>query len=249
MAIGVSIVLMVLGSLGIQAAGPYFRGGSLRWRVHNVDKVHNNYNVSFTYQLMWTLGEGPCGKHCSETSVGISGPATGPENFICEKGCKGQTILSDTSYSVSAVSQADQWEQGIGSFSVMFGHPGPFTVAIEGHDWVPLKIETDGQWRLQTELTLGVRSDTGQPNASPLTFNIPVYKVYVGCLTPIRIMTLDPDADRVRCRFARTRKECGGVCNSFPGVELDPVSTDTSFKAQHVRVDISFMVEQVLTYP
>lgn len=92
-------------------------------------QVRNNYNVTFTYQLMWTLGEGPCGKHCSQSSVGSSGPAMGPENFICEKGCKGQPVLSDTAYSVSAVSQADQWEQGTGSFSAIFGSPGPFTVA------------------------------------------------------------------------------------------------------------------------
>lgn len=59
-------------------------------------------------------------------------------------------------------------------------------------------------------------------NHSPQPKMSPMINGMLGCRDVINVPFLDPDGDRVRCRWAEfSLKECGGVCRSFPNATLD----------------------------
>ena len=54
-----------------------------------------------------------------------------------------------------------------------------------------------------------------------------VFSMQYDCDHSIRILVLDPDGDRVRCRMANG-SECLSVCDALPGVTLDEVGSTWS---------------------
>lgn len=49
------------------------------------------------------------------------------------------------------------------------------------------------------------------------------------CVGTIKLPLIDPDGDKVKCRWGNTIDECGSVCAALPGVILDEVSTVNMF--------------------
>lgn len=116
--------------------------------------------------------------------------------------------------------------------------------------WINNAAATDGNWRLLTSIDLGVRSDTSQPNRSPVATTIPIirwmhmnhiwnivfsfavcqttvfgllHRVPQNCPRNYSLLSCDPDKDQVRCRYGiLIANECG-MCNVHAGFTLDQV--------------------------
>ena len=52
-----------------------------------------------------------------------------------------------------------------------------------------------------------------------------------GCNHTVALAVSDPDGDIIRCRWAVGSNECGGICNQFPGAELDSDSCTINYQA------------------
>ncbi|XP_072235925.1 uncharacterized protein [Leuresthes tenuis] len=86
--------------------------------------------------------------------------------------------------------------------------------------WVPTRNSVSN-WRLNTLVDLGIRSDTREPNRSPDIAILPFMRVPQNCPRTYKLASFDPDGDRVRCRYGNMRGvECGG-CNQPSGFHLD----------------------------
>ncbi|KAM4593124.1 CUB and zona pellucida-like domain-containing protein 1 isoform 3-T3 [Odontesthes bonariensis] len=77
-------------------------------------------------------------------------------------------------------------------------------------------------WIMSTQVDLGTRSDTGEPNLPPITTILPVIRVTRNCPRTFRIPKFDPDGDRVRCRVERSRY------NHYTGCSLCGLDSDFS---------------------
>ncbi|XP_054916802.1 uncharacterized protein LOC129379888 [Poeciliopsis prolifica] len=74
-------------------------------------------------------------------------------------------------------------------------------------------------FRVQMQEERGIRSDTGEPNTSPLTAVLPVLRVPSNCQRNFSLLAFDPDGDEIRCRNAQNASECD-VCTPAPIINL-----------------------------
>ncbi|CAG2257520.1 unnamed protein product [Mytilus edulis] len=189
--------------------------------------------------MAWRYGAGP---GCTETKIGqyVQGNFIGGKYWKCVKGCNATAKLpvGPVYYTCTAAVKKEDWEQGEKSFQYTFNHKGPFVVSYTGAMWMDLAIpfnetdNSDGGWNLQTIVNLGKRSDTGLPNASPVTASKPLYELQFQCKHEIQIPMVDPDGDKVRCRWA-VNEECHSICNAFPVATLDEETCTISFNADN----------------
>ncbi|KAJ7994601.1 hypothetical protein DPEC_G00251160 [Dallia pectoralis] len=79
-------------------------------------------------------------------------------------------------------------------------------------------IEKSGleSWSRETQVDLGRRSDTSEPNRSPVTGILPFIRVAQNCPRTYNILAFDPDSDRVRYRLTNPK-----------GFHLDQADTTT----------------------
>ncbi|XP_028256888.1 uncharacterized protein LOC114432951 isoform X2 [Parambassis ranga] len=76
-------------------------------------------------------------------------------------------------------------------------------------------------WNLETLVDLGNRSDTKAPNRSPDIAILPLLRVPANCPRTYNLMAVDPDGDKVRCRYGNMPGlECS-TCNQPSGFHLD----------------------------
>ena len=101
------------------------------------------------------------------------------------------------------------------------------TVGFTGGDWI---APFNSRWNISTTFSLVTRNDTGRINSSPRAITAPVIRLQEGCNHTIPLAVTDPDGDIIRCRWAEGR-ECAGICNQFPGAELDPDSCTIRYLA------------------
>ncbi|XP_030613043.1 uncharacterized protein LOC115799885 [Archocentrus centrarchus] len=76
-------------------------------------------------------------------------------------------------------------------------------------------------WTLSTLVDLGERSDTKQPNRSPEIAILPFLRVPQNCPRTYRLMSFDPDGDKVRCRYGNPGSQECAECIQNPGFHLD----------------------------
>ncbi|XP_030612291.1 CUB and zona pellucida-like domain-containing protein 1 isoform X2 [Archocentrus centrarchus] len=98
----------------------------------------------------------------------------------------------------------------------------PFQMWASSCCWIPTVYYGWGHpWTLSTLVDLGERSDTKQPNRSPEIAILPFLRVPQNCPRTYRLMSFDPDGDKVRCRYGNPgSQECAG-CTQHPGFHLD----------------------------
>eukprot|EP00066_Takifugu_rubripes_P018824 XP_011608090.1 PREDICTED: uncharacterized protein LOC101073303 [Takifugu rubripes] len=91
--------------------------------------------------------------------------------------------------------------------------------------WISNIRSTMAYWRMMAHVDLGIRSDTGESNRSPVITMMPVLRVTRNCQRTFNLLTFDPDGDHVRCRVAtnKARYECG-LCGLLGGFTLNQTS-------------------------
>ena len=106
----------------------------------------------------------------------------------------------------------------------------------------------DGQkWNISTTFSVVARNDTDEINSSPRVEGFPYLRLQEGHNYTISLMISDPDDDEVQCRWA-TGRECGGICDSFPGAVLDGDSCTIRYYANHGigKKAVAIMIEDFL---
>ncbi|XP_026176207.1 uncharacterized protein LOC113138184 isoform X2 [Mastacembelus armatus] len=121
--------------------------------------------------------------------------------FTCDSGVC-------TSFDVSSVLQTDQDNTGQGRWcqseshttAIISTNETSFSVRSSDCCWVS-NIDGQTTWTSYAELDLGIRSDTRALNSCPLTTTVSSLRVPRNCFSTFRLLTYDPDNDRVRCRL------------------------------------------------
>ena len=101
------------------------------------------------------------------------------------------------------------------------------TIGFTGFNWIAPFSST---WNVSTTFSLTTRADTGQINSSPRAVTAPVIRLQENCDHVIPIAVNDPDNDIIQCRWA-VGAECSGICNRFPGAQLNSSSCTLTYTA------------------
>ncbi|XP_060069047.1 protein eyes shut-like [Ylistrum balloti] len=203
----------------------HFRGGTISWQP-----TRNGFEVEFKFRMGWTYGNGP---GCTVSKIGQLVTGMSSSYWMCDK-CSPNNI-ANLNYVCTAASSSENWEQGERTFRYTFPGPGPFTVSFTGSAWMALDFGSASGWNIYTTVDLRKRSDTNQPNQSPITASKPLYRMQSDCSHNLKIPMIDADGDVVKCRWSRGT-ECASVCRSLPDATLDQdtctihFTTDTSKK-------------------
>ncbi|XP_042264271.1 uncharacterized protein LOC121895289 [Thunnus maccoyii] len=96
----------------------------------------------------------------------------------------------------------------------------PFQMRAASCCWIPTR-NSGSRWRLLTHVDLGTRSDTGEPNRSPDIAILPFLRVPQNCPRTYRLMSFDPDGDKVRCRYGNIGGTECNRCTQPSGFHLD----------------------------
>ncbi|XP_039652096.1 uncharacterized protein LOC120556518 [Perca fluviatilis] len=96
----------------------------------------------------------------------------------------------------------------------------PFQMRADSCCWIANRNGLSN-WRLLTSVDLGSRSDTGEPNHSPDIAILPFLRVPQNCPRTYKLMSFDPDGDRVRCRYGSVSDGECSTCNQPSGFILD----------------------------
>ncbi|KAM7405641.1 hypothetical protein PAMP_000075 [Pampus punctatissimus] len=105
----------------------------------------------------------------------------------------------------------------------------PFQMRAASCCWISTRNFV-GNWRLLTYVDLGTRSDTGEPNRSPDIAILPFLRVPQNCPRTYKLMSFDPDGDKVRCRYGNiVGTECS-TCSQPSGFQLDQGSCTLHYR-------------------
>ncbi|XP_061591457.1 uncharacterized protein LOC133456837 [Cololabis saira] len=212
MATGLLLLLTSLASLAALAAASHHFGGT----------------VSFTYK----------GTNADGTfQVAIRNRATYDgcqynHNWFCYTGNCGNVSSSQKSTidgSTNVTSYNSQWCETETVEMRAVSTNTPFQMRSASCCWIPTRNSVN-HWRLNTLVDLGVRSDTGKPNSSPDIAILPFMRVPANCPRTYKLMSYDPDGDRVRCRYGNIPYvECVN-CNLPQGFHLDQDSCTLHYR-------------------
>ena len=183
--------------------------------------------MEISYQISWRRSFS--GHECNSTHVANRLLFKGEDAYgiDCHYSCSG-TITSPMSYVCTYFSVKDDWSFGEHHTTHVFNVSDENTVTIGTADccWIGI----GGKWNLSTTFSLVTRADTGKINSSPRVLPTPPLRLQQRCNYTIPLPVSDPDNDTVRCRWAVGR-ECGGICNKFPGAVLDSSSCALTYTA------------------
>ncbi|CAG5849781.1 unnamed protein product [Menidia menidia] len=191
--------LLLLASLAM--ASHYYGGTtSFSYKGRNPDGSFNlairNRNTydGCGYSLYWYCSSGNCGSPTSSSNWNVIDRSTNAPIYEGQW-CETETVQTRRLYTNK-----------------------PFEMRASSCCWISTRNGV-GNWRLNTLVDLGVRSDTGEPNRSPDIAILPFLRVPQNCPRTYKLASFDPDGDRVRCR--KTIKSFGVIPLDFT-VFVDP---------------------------
>ncbi|KAM9317903.1 uncharacterized protein KZ484_022334 [Pholidichthys leucotaenia] len=140
-------------------------------------------------------------------------------------GHRSTSVKSILDRSTSAPVSNREWCETETVYSMDVRNNKPFERRAASCCWIPTRRRYySNWWRLSNSIDLGERSDTGEPNRSPDTAILPFLRVPKNCPRTYKLLSFDPDGDRVKCRYGSVRNvECYD-CLSHHGFHLDESS-------------------------
>ena len=179
--------------------------------------------MEITSHISWKRSSS--GHFCDSSTLANSNITISTETFSCEYSCQGSVAIASfcIEYSVD-----DDWTYLEGHQTYIFNVSDINTVTIGTvrGDWV----SPFGSWNISTTFSLVTRTDTGEINSTPRVVSFPYLNLLEGHTHIIPLAVIDPDNDKIRCRWALDR-ECSSVCNGIPGAVLDPDSCTITYRA------------------
>ncbi|XP_041075090.1 uncharacterized protein LOC121294936 isoform X2 [Polyodon spathula] len=159
----------------------------------------------------------------SEIYTGSCSPAS---SWKCHQGDCGTITTSE--YGETDPGQSGDNCQLQGFVTRSLQNDKPFDLMDQGCCWI-YNTEDLGSWSMIAHIDLGRRSDTGNPNRSPITTMPPQIRVPQNSPTTYNLLDYDPDGDNVRCRYGiKNNLECS-TCKTVPGFTLDENACSLSF--------------------
>ncbi|XP_051579964.1 mucin-2-like [Myxocyprinus asiaticus] len=147
-------------------------------------------------------------------------------------GCRSGDCGNENSFVIGQVdssSNGGNWCQSEGVVTRTVSTNNPFELLKSSCCWIYNTVTNVGGWSLLTYIDLGVRSDTSEPNRSPITTTLPLIRVPQNCPRRYNLLAFDTDGDQVKCRYGlRHNDECG-VCNQPAGFTVDQSSCSLSY--------------------
>ncbi|XP_039591207.1 cell wall protein DAN4-like [Polypterus senegalus] len=122
----------------------------------------------------------------------------------------------------------DSWCQAEGFMSRSVPGDKPFDLSENGCCWF-FYLNEYPSWMLSTHVDLGVRSDTGIPNRSPVTTLPPRLRVPQNCPTTYSMLAYDPDGDHVKCRYGKSNNSECSICAQPAGFGLNEILCELSY--------------------
>ena len=183
--------------------------------------------MEISYQISWRRSH-PYHR-CDSSSVAKSLLFSDGNTINCQYGCSGN-IISSMSYVCTYFSVEDDWSFGENYTTYLFNSvsdENTVTIGTVSTAWIN---EVGSNWNISTTFSLVTRADTGKINSSPRVLPIPPLRLQQGCSYTISLPVSDPDNDTVQCRWAVGR-ECGSICDKFPGAVLDFSSCTITYTA------------------
>ena len=179
--------------------------------------------MEITSHISWKRSR--IGYLCNSSSLANSNITIRNETFRCEYSCQGSVAIASfcIEYSVD-----DDWTYLEGHETHIFNVSDINTVTIGtvNNAWV----SPFGRWNISTTFSLVTRTDTGEINSTPRVVSFPYLNLLEGHTHIVPLLVIDPDNDKIRCRWALDR-ECSSVCNGIPGAVLDPDSCTITYSA------------------
>ena len=182
--------------------------------------------MEISYHISWRRNRA-AGGFCNANTVSSGTLVTGEGSLTCQYGCSG--TIAAMSYICTDFSIEENWSFGEHRYAHSFTVPVGNVIAIgfTGRDWIS---PFNSAWNISTTFSLNIRNGTGQINSSPRAITTPVLRLQQGCNHTIPLAVSDPDGDIIRCRWAVGR-ECAGICNGFPGAQLDSDTCTIHYEA------------------
>ena len=183
--------------------------------------------MEISYHVSW---EQDTNYECNSSTIENGNLLDGSDSIDCLYSCTG--AITKMSYMCTCYSAEDNWSFGEKKLTHVFSHTtdvNTVTIGSIGGLW---SSKVSGTWNISTTFSLATRNDIGQINSSPRAATTPLLRLQEGCEHIIPLSVSDPDNDTIRCRWA-VGKECGGICNKFPGAYLDPDSCTIKYHANY----------------
>ena len=175
--------------------------------------------MEISFHISWRRDK--AGGECQSNGQNIDGLGT----LSCQYGCRGD--IRALSYICTDFSTNENWQYGGDSFSHVFPVNSIVTIGFRGRNWI---APFSSRWNVSTTFSLAIRSDTSQINSSPRAVTAPVLRLQENCDHIIPLAVNDPDNDIIQCRWA-VGEECAGICNKFPGAQLNSTSCTLTYTA------------------
>ena len=162
---------------------------------------------------------------CDSSRVGNDSITITTRTFNCQYSCQDSIYMP---FFCIEYSVEDNWSYLEGHVTHVFNvlDINTVTIGTVSNAWV----SPFGDWNISTTFSLVTRTDTGEINSTPRVVSFPYLNLLEGYSYNIPIAVIDPDNDKIRCRWAVGR-ECSSVCNSIPGAVLDPDSCTMTYRA------------------
>ncbi|XP_055363206.1 uncharacterized protein LOC114851969 isoform X2 [Betta splendens] len=226
-----TLVLLLQLLLVSKASAQNFFGGSsiFTYKGKTADgsvivSFRSRATFSSCQSLSWSCSEGNCGSTFTPQRGIIDRSAKAPQNG--SEWCETETVTTTT--------VRDQ----------------PFQLRASGCCWSSSSGSHD-PWSLLTHVDLGTRSDTNQPNTSPKVAVLPLLRVPQNCPRRYRLISSDPDGDRVRCRYVQH-----GEDGRHPGFTLDQDSCTLDYhyvnstrQEKEFKLVVEDFPKQQITFP
>ena len=167
------------------------------------------------------------GRYCDSSTLANSNITISTITFRCEYSCQDSIAVASFCIEYSA---DDDWTYLEGHVTHIFNVSdiNAVTIGTVSGDW----ILPFGNWNISTTFSLVTRADTGEINSTPRVVSFPYLTLLEGFTYSIPLPVIDPDNDKIRCRWALGR-ECSNVCNGIPGAILDPNSCNITYTANY----------------
>ncbi|KAI7792546.1 uncharacterized protein LOC130547239 [Triplophysa rosa] len=205
--------LLALLLLATTAMASHFYGGSMTFNRRQTSD--GSYKVDIRFKAAYHV--------CDQS-----------DDWYCSSGNCG-TKTSYASGRIDSSPNGGSWCQTEAVMTRTLTSNLPFQLRKDSCCWIYNVITGGGNWRLLTTIDLGVRSDTSQPNRSPVATTLPIVRVPQNCPRNYNLLSCDPDKDQVRCRYGLlSANECG-MCNQHTGFTLDENTCTLSYRNTSTR--------------
>ncbi|KAG5839831.1 hypothetical protein ANANG_G00209220 [Anguilla anguilla] len=111
----------------------------------------------------------------------------------------------------------------------------PFEMWKTGCCWIYNSLSYGAPWALLTHVDLGIRSDTREPNRSPVTAVLPFIRIPQNCPRRLKLLAHDPDKDQVRCRYGTANSNECYYCHHHTGFYLDENSCTLTYQYNSIQ--------------